>query len=45
MRLDFWDKVDSPAFILVYNLGIYLGGFDIGVAKKFGDGVEVCSIR
>lgn len=44
MRLDFWDKVDSPAFILVYNLGIYLGGFDIGVAKKFGDGVEVCSV-
>ena len=40
MWLDFWDKVDSPAFILVYNLGIYLGGFDIGVAKKFGDGVE-----
>lgn len=44
MRLDFWDKVDSPAFILVYNLGIYLGGFDIGVDKKFGDGIEVCSV-
>lgn len=45
MRLDFWNKVDSPAFILVYNLDIYLGGFDIGVAKKFGDGVKVGSIR
>ena len=44
MRLDFWDKVDSPAFILVYNLGIYLGGFDIDVDKKFGDGIEVCSV-
>lgn len=45
MRLAFWNKVDSSAFILVYNLGIYLGGFDIGVAKKFGDGVKVGSIR
>lgn len=40
MRLDFWDKVDSPAFILIHDLCIDLRGEHIGVAKKFGDGVE-----
>ena len=40
MRLDFWDKVDSPAFILIHDLCIDLGSAHIGVAKKFGDGVE-----
>ena len=44
MRLDFWDKVDSLALVLVYNLGVDLSCLDIGVAKKFRDGVEVCSV-
>lgn len=26
MRLDFWDKVDSPAFILIHDLCIDLRG-------------------
>ena len=44
MRLDFWDEVDCLALVLVYNLGVNLSCLDIGVAKKFGDGVEVCSV-
>ena len=44
MRLDFWDKVDSFALVLVYNLGVNLGCADIAVAEELGDGVEVCSV-
>ena len=40
MRLDFWDEVDCLALVLVYNLGVDLSCLDIGVAKKFRDGVE-----
>ena len=43
-RLDFGDEVDCLALVLVYNLGVDLSCLDIGVAKKFGDGVEVCSV-
>ena len=28
MRLDFWDKVDSLALVLVYNLGVDLSCLD-----------------
>ena len=44
MRLDFWDKIDCLAFVLVYNLGVNLGCADIAVAEELGDGVEVCSV-
>ena len=44
MRLDFWDKVDSFALVLVYNLGVDLSCADIAMAEEFGDGVEVCSV-
>ena len=43
-RLDFGDEVDCLALVLVYNLGVDLSCLDIGVAKKFGDGIEVSSV-
>ena len=37
-------RLTAYALVLVYNLGVDLSCLDIGVAKKFGDGVEVCSV-
>ena len=37
-------RLTAYALVLVYNLGIDLSCLDIGVAKKFGDGVEVGSV-
>ena len=37
-------RLTAYALVLVYNLGVDLSCLDIGVAKKFRDGVEVCSV-
>lgn len=37
-------RLTAYALVLVYNLGVDLSCLDIGMAKKFGDGIEVCSV-
>ena len=37
-------RLTAYALVLVYNLGVDLSCLDIGVAKKFGDGIEVSSV-
>ena len=36
-------QTDRIIFLLVYNLGVNLGGLDTRVPKQFGDRIYVCT--